>query len=279
MIAMTTQGALTGLALSALAGAATPIGGLLAVMTTRRGRFRMWSLGLGVSAGVMVYLSVFDLLPEAAELLRPAGHALSVPGFFVVGLVITWLIDLATHRWVEQCSPVDATSLGLGGPSCAVRPGDGAAEKVSLARTGLVAALAIALHNFPEGIATFVTSSSSLSLGLPVVIAVAIHNVPEGFCVALPILCSTGSAGRAVKYALLAGLAEPLGAIIAWALVGPFVTPSVLGGLFALVAGIMVYVAVDELVPAGRRLGGSRRCLTGFAVGVLLMWLGMALIK
>lgn len=258
---------LTGLILATLAGAATPIGGVMvASPAIARGRRWVWPFGMGVSAGVMVYLSVFDLLPEARALV---GDNFLVPVCFVVGLAVTWVIDLLTCRWAEPCGAVppdrgDCPKRGLLGGE--------------MGKVGLVAALAIALHNFPEGIATFLTGSADLTLGLPVALAVAIHNIPEGFCVALPVFCSSGSVRRAVAYSAIAGFAEPLGALVAWIFLAPLVTPQVLGCLFAAVAGIMVYVAVDELIPAGRRLGHGHLCLSGFIVGAIVMWAAMLLI-
>jgi ZIP family zinc transporter len=259
----------TGLMLTALAGAATPLGGLLAVLVSRKRVFRVWAFGLGLSAGVMVYLSMFDLLPEAMALTGQGTGLLSVPLFFVLGLAVTWLADLVTHRWVGHCNP-DDMECHLGETSLAGR---------DMKRVGLVAVVAITLHNFPEGIATFVTASADLKLGLQVAAAIALHNLPEGFCVAMPVLCATGRPRRALLLSLVAGLAEPLGAVIAWLFLAPLVTPDVLAWLFAAVAGIMVYVAVDELIPAGRRLSQSHECLTGMVAGMVLMLVGMNLLK
>lgn len=276
---MTEQAIIAGLSLSALAGAATPIGGLVAVAATKRARAGIWSFGLGVSAGMMVFLSVFDLLPEAFEFTAASNGRIWVPAFFVLGLAVTWMIDLLTHRWVEHCTPTEGNGDNPGGYPCATNQIRHSEETSSLAHAGLVAAMAIALHNIPEGIATFATASSDYALGLSVAVAVAIHNVPEGFCVALPIYCATGNAKRALSFALVAGLAEPFGGLITLLFLGPFITQHLLGCLFAIVAGIMVYAAVDELIPAGSRMGRSHLHLTGFVVGMLLMWAGMNLIK
>ncbi len=272
---MDMHNALVGFAMTAMAGAATPIGGLLAVMLTRKNVTKMWAFGLGISAGVMIYLSIFDLLPEALALTQESDTKLSVPAFFVTGLIMTWIIDLATHRWAEQTETIDAVSL---------EPGKSLCETQNKARSaaltgGIVTSLAIALHNFPEGIATFITASSDITLGASVAIAIALHNLPEGFCVALPVFCSTENAKRAVLFALGAGLAEPIGALTAFLFLGRFITPQILGYLFSAVAGIMVYVAVDEIIPASRQLSRTHHCITGFAVGIALMAFLMAIIK
>ncbi|MFA5358403.1 MAG: zinc transporter ZupT [Patescibacteria group bacterium] len=275
--------------LTILAGLSTVIGAGL-IFWARTTCTKFLSFGLGLSAGVMIYLSFFELLKESNNFFQEAssgGYHWLVVLMFLVGLAIAGVIDAFTHNRMETCSVAD---YGLNGGGDAVQcPNDGFggrcrrrrywSRRQALLQTGTITAIVIALHNFPEGIITFTTASINPLFGLSVAIAIAIHNIPEGFCVALPIYYATQDKKKSILYALLAGLAEPLGALITYLILFPFINNFVLGIMLALVAGIMVYVAFDELLPAARRFGHGHISLFGLVVGMIIMAFSLYLLK
>jgi Predicted divalent heavy-metal cations transporter len=149
-------------------------------------------------------------------------------------------------------------------------------EAQKLMKTGVLTALAITIHNFPEGLATFISGISQPKLGIAIAIAVAIHNIPEGIAVAIPVYCATGSRKKAFYYSLLSGAAEPLGAVLAFLFLAPYINATVLGFIFAGIAGIMVYISFDELLPTARLYGEHHLTIYGllsgmFAIGICLL--------
>ena len=144
-----------------------------------------------------------------------------------------------------------------------------------LFRTGLVAALAIAIHNFPEGLATFTAALKDVKLGVPIAIAIAIHNIPEGIAVSIPIFYATGSRRRAFVYSFLSGLAEPIGASLGYVIFSSFFSDFVFGVLFASVGGIMVFVSLDQLLPAAREYGEHHLSVYGLVIGMIVMALSL----
>ena len=254
--------------LSLFAGLSTVLGAII-VYGLKSRTPKILSLGLGFSAGVMLYLSFFELIPEARQALfsQSAGGWLSLVFYFFAGLAVAAIIDFFTHNFVHKKTDC---------PVPGKKPRKG---KHPLHQLGVFTALAIAIHNFPEGIATFASAATNLSLGIPLALAVAIHNIPEGMCVALPVYCATGSKSKGIVYTLWAGLAEPLGAVLAYFFLFPFFTAYIEGALLAVVAGIMIYVALDELLPAARENGQLGRALTGLVLGAVSMYLILPLIK
>ncbi|HMB00087.1 MAG TPA: zinc transporter ZupT, partial [Spirochaetota bacterium] len=140
-----------------------------------------------------------------------------------------------------------------------------------LYRIGIFTALAIAIHNFPEGLATFLSALQDPHLGIAIAVAIAIHNIPEGVAVSVPIYYATGSRKKAFVYSFLSGLAEPLGAIIGYVILYNYLNKFVFGFVFASVAGIMVYISLDELLPAAREYGEHHFSIYGMIIGMLVM--------
>ena len=138
-------------------------------------------------------------------------------------------------------------------------------------RTGIFTALAIAIHNFPEGLATLGASIANLKLGVVIALAIAIHNIPEGISVSVPIFYATKDKKKAFIYSFLSGLAEPAGAIIGILILLPFLSAGVLSSLMAFAAGIMVYISMDELLPMAHRYGHSHTVIAGIVLGMLVM--------
>lgn len=248
------------LLLSALAGGATAIGGLLAFFIKKKNLSAL-SLGLGFSAGVMIYVSFMEILPQATQTLQTLyGEkmgAWSGTGIFFGGIVLAWLIDtlLPSHH-VEQHT-LD--------------------KSAKLKHLGLFTALALAVHNFPEGLATFMATVKDATLGVSITIAVAIHNIPEGVAVALPIYHATGSRQKAFWYSALSGMAEPVGALVGFFVLRSLLHDAAFGVLFSLVAGIMVYIALDELLPTAHEYGNGHRVIWGVVGGMMLMALSLLL--
>lgn len=249
---------LIALGVTLFAGLATGIGGLI-TMTSRADNRRLLAFAMGLSAGVMVYISFAELLPEATAAFGSGRQAKiwTLLSFFGgVGLIA--LIDKLVP---EDENPHEAHTLSeLSQP-----------DNHHLKRTGLMLALAIGIHNFPEGMATFVTALDGLDLALPIVIAIAIHNIPEGIAIFVPIYHSTGSKGKAFKFTILSGLAEPLGAVAGMCFLLPFWTPVINAICLAAVAGIMIYISFDELLPGAERYCHHHTALAGVLSGIGLM--------
>lgn len=255
------------LALTLLAGMSTGIGALLAFFTKADNkRFLSWALGL--SAGVMIYVSFMELLPEAVAKMREVfdgknGELCGLAGFFG-GIGLIALIDLLVPE--EQNPHEEHRTLDLRQPE---RPSQ--TSPAGLKRTGVMLALAIGIHNFPEGMATFISSLESWDLALPIVIAIAIHNIPEGIAVSVPIYHATGNRRKAFRYSLLSGLAEPVGALVGALFLLPFWTAAMSGWVLAAVAGIMVYISFDELLPGAHQYGHHHLVIIGVIMGMAVM--------
>ena len=247
------------LVLSSAAGLSTALGAL-AVCLGKRDSGAPMAAALGFAAGVMAGVSLWDLVPEAIALLGGAWGPKK--GFWV--LLAAFLAGVALTLTIDRLVPD--------------RPGHaGGRREHSLFHLGLVSMLAILLHNLPEGMATFMAGYQDAGLGLSVALAIALHNIPEGVTVAMPIYQATGSRARAFGCALLSGLSEPVGALLAWLVLGPFLSPALLGGVFALVCGVMLFIAVQELVPASWGFGRPGLTLLAIGPGLAVSWLGTRL--
>jgi ZIP family zinc transporter len=242
------------LGLTLLAGLSTGIGSAIAYFI-RRPKIVYLSFSLGVSGGVMVYVSFMELLPTASE---RVGEPLGVL-FFFIGIAFIGLVDLLV--------PEKENPHNLEGMEEPKRPD----QTHALMRTSVMTALAIGIHNFPEGLAAFASALSDVRLGLFIAIALAIHNIPEGIAVSMPILYATSNKNKAFLYSFLSGLSEPVGALVGYLLLMPFLTPVVLAGTLAFVAGVMIYVSLDELLPMAHSYGHGHLVISGIVLGMLLM--------
>jgi len=240
--------------LTLLAGLSTVVGSLIFLSHIFQKK-RFISFFLGLSAGVMIYLSFMELLPYA---IKDIGF-LSSNIFFFIGVIIMALVDfLLPHHYLEEKVCQNTHIIDR-----------------KLLSTGLVVTLGLIIHNFPEGMAVFLSSFTSTRLGVLLAISIAIHNIPEGIAVAAPIYSSTQNKGKAIKYAFISGMAEPMGAIIAYFLLKPYLNGNVLAYIFALVAGVMVYISFDELLPACFREGHGHRAILGIMSGMILVSLSL----
>ncbi len=275
----------TAFLLTSFAGLSTGLGSLI-VLLARRPTLRLLSFGLGFSGGVMVFVSLAELLPQSQETLRSAvgeGAADWVAyGFFFGGILLSALIDALVPKPENPHEVVSVRDFETAQRSRSAPTGEplGVTEGQarSLARIGLLTALVIAIHNFPEGMATLVSALSDPSLGYSVAVAVAIHNIPEGIAVAVLVLFATRSRGKAFAYSFASGLAEPLGALIVWLVLMPWINDLVVGGMLAAAGGIMVFISFDELLPTAREYGKGHLEITGVVLGMAIMAVSLALI-
>jgi zinc transporter, ZIP family len=252
--------------LTVIAGLSTGIGSTIAFFI-RTPKYSYLSFLLGISAGVMIYISFTELLGTAIE---DVGFLQANIAFFA-GIVVFAAVDiLIPHSYEEE----NATDSRFGEDGNRIT-NPGSPEPISassLKRGGIFIAIGIAIHNFPEGMVTFASAATGdISLGIMIAVAVAIHNIPEGIAVSVPIFYSTGSRWRAFGYSFLSGVAEPVGAIIGYLVLQPFLTPAVLSTVLAAVAGIMIYISLDEILPMAHKYGREHLVIMGGVLGMIIM--------
>ena len=252
---MFSSSAFQGLILSLAAGMATVLGCVPVFLISGKNE-RLLSVALGLAAGVMLSISFMDLYPEAERLFET-----TLSGRFSVLAATGGLsVGILTASFIDRFIPHEAYDRQTG-----------ETPHKNLYRTSALSVIVIGLHNFPEGIATFIAGYENMTLGVSLAFAVAMHNIPEGIAVAVPVYYMTRSKKKAVLYTAMSGIAEPLGALTAFLLLYPFINNMVLGGVFAVVSGIMIYMAVEELIPSSRQYGYDRAALWGTFTGICLM--------
>jgi len=289
------EGVWFALGLTVFAGLATGIGSALA-FAVKRTNYRFLSISTGFSAGVMLYVSFVEIFYKGMGALVESygdywGHWVNAASFFggilLIG-VIDFLVPSAENphemHSEEETAPLRDSSAPM--PDFEARGAAKSAHHHKLMRMGLFTALAIAIHNFPEGLATFLAALHDPGLGIAIAVAIALHNIPEGVSVSVPIFYATGDRKKAFIYSFLSGLAEPVGAIIAYIGLRFFlggesgvIPPQVMGILFGGVAGIMVYISLDELLPTSRAYGKGHDSLIGLLAGMVVMALSLLLMR
>lgn len=294
------------LGLTAFAGMSTAIGSAIA-FTAERTNYRLLSVATGFSAGVMLYVSFVEIFHKGVDVLSTAygaywGQWIHLASFFG-GLLLIGIVDnlipaaenpheVHAH---DETAPLHSASAPLPDfDTIAQHPAeyslsglhDHRRHRRKLMRMGVFAATAIAIHNFPEGLATFVTALQDPNVGVAIAVAVALHNIPEGISVAVPIFYATGNRARAFVYSCLSGLAEPLGAIVAYVMLRLLtggetgaIPSEVVGVLFGGVAGIMVYISLDQLLPTSRAYGRGHDSLLGLMAGMGVMAISLLLMS
>ncbi len=264
---ITTDQVLWGFLLTLLAGLATGIGSCLAFFSDRSNT-RFLSISLGFSGGVMIYISMVELLASShAKLSVLYGHrpgALYATAAFFGGIGMAMLIDklVPSYENPHEVRKVEEMTHPH--------------HKDRLIRSGILFALALAVHNFPEGMATFIAALENPMTGISIAVAIAIHNIPEGITVSVPVYFATGSRRKAFAISFLSGLAEPVGALAAWLFLMPFLSETLMTLTFALVAGIMVFISFDELLPLAEEYGEHHLAIYGLVTGMLVMALVLA---
>ncbi|HUS85676.1 MAG TPA: zinc transporter ZupT [Bacteroidales bacterium] len=251
------------------AGLSTGIGSALAFFSDKTNT-KFLSVSLGFSAGVMIYVSFVEILFKASESLisvlgEEKGWWITVAAFFG-GILFIAIIDKLIPggenphevRMIEDMQKKNS--------------------RTKLMRMGLFTALAIGIHNFPEGLATFTAALQDPELGMAIAIAIAIHNIPEGIAVSVPVYFATGNKKKAFTLSFLSGLSEPIGALVGYAILWPIMSETIFGILFASVAGIMVFISLDELLPAAREYGEHHLSIYGLLGGMAVMALSLLLL-
>ena len=244
-----------------VAGLSTGIGSAIAFFA-KKTNTKFLSVSLGFSAGVMIYVSMIEIFFKAKDALSVAmgektGLLVTIIAFFG-GMLFMAVIDRLIP---DEQNPHEVKSIG--------DPPE--TKQIKLMRTGLFTALAIAIHNFPEGLATFVSALQSPQVAIPIVVAIAVHNIPEGIAVSVPVYYATGDKKRAFFLSFASGLSEPVGALIGYLILLPFMSDLVYGILFAAVAGIMVFISLDELLPSAREYGEHHLSIYGLVAGMAVM--------
>ena len=257
--------------LTLFAGLATGIGSALAFFA-KRTNTRFLAVSLGFSAGVMIYVSMIEIFYKAKDALceewgyKPGYWATTIA--FFVGIGIIALIDSLVPS-IENPHEIREATDTVNDKK--------AADYSKLKRMGLFTALAIGIHNFPEGLATFAAGLKDPHLGIAIAVAIAIHNIPEGIAVSVPIYYATGSRKKAFYYSFLSGVSEPVGALIGFFVLWKFMNNITFGLLFACVAGIMVYISLDELLPSAQKYGEHHLSIYGLVAGMGVMAVSLLL--
>lgn len=262
---MENQTIITAFLLTLFAGLSTGIGSLIAFMA-KRTNTNFLSMALGLSAGVMIYVSFMEMMPQSLESFtdlygEKRGMFYLMLGFFG-GIALIALIDFLVP---ESRNPHEMHGV------------EEMKSNYRLKQTGIITAITIAIHNFPEGIATFMSALTSLEVAIPITAAIAIHNIPEGIAVAVPIYHSTGSRKKAFWLSFASGLAEPIGALIAFWFLLPYWSPALDAFTLSAVSGIMVYISLDELLPSAEKYGKHHLSIIGLVVGMVVMALSLYL--
>lgn len=249
--------------LTMFAGLATGIGSLLAFFT-KRTNTRFLSIALGFSAGVMIYVSFIEIFPKAKSALADVygettaywyTTAAFFAGIFLIAIIDKLIPSFENPHEIRMVEDISEEQLG----------------QKKLMRMGVFTALAIGIHNFPEGLATFIAGLQDPNLGIAIAVAIAIHNIPEGIAVSVPIYYASGNKKKAFWYSFSSGLAEPVGAMLGFLVLMPFLSPLIFGIIFAGVAGIMVFISIDELLPAAQEFGEHHLSIYGLIAGMMVM--------
>ncbi len=256
---MDNQAILIAFLFTLFAGMSTGIGSLISLIA-KRTNTNFLSFSLGFSAGVMIYVSFMEMLPKSLELFQTEFGDKSGTMYMLLslfgGISLIALIDFLVPK---SNNPHEIQGV------------EDMKKKNHLRHTGIITAVTIAIHNFPEGIATFMSALNSIEVAIPITVAIAIHNIPEGIAVAVPIYHATGSKKKAFWLSFASGLAEPIGAIIAFLFLLPFWSPSLDGLVLAAIAGIMIFISLDELLPTAEKYGKHHISIIGVVVGMLVM--------
>lgn len=271
---------LLALIFSALAGLSTVIGGFVTFFI-KENSLKILSFGLGLSAGVMLFVSLVDLYPEACEMIKEqmgANYLWVAVLFLTLGMLSAILIDyfipdhIQTQMFTKQ---IGANEKHIDSTDC-VMDEHAQFSIGKIKKAGLLTAIVVAIHNFPEGLATFFITTQDAAIGLGVVAAIAIHNIPEGMAISIPVYQATHSKRKAFWYSFLSGMAEPVGGVIGFVIIKAFFPDLCIGILFAIVAGIMTYISLDTLLPLSRDYDTGHYSISGVVIGMLIM--GCALV-
>ena len=265
-------------AVTLAAGLATGIGSAIAFFATTTNK-AFFAISMGFSAGVMIYLSFVEILPKANEYIASDTSTIAASAIattaLIGGMVLMAFLDFLVPSAANPHENTDVEIMD----SKSFEAKEYATKNKALLRTGVVTALAIAMHNFPEGLATFLLVLDDPAVGIALAIAVAMHNIPEGIAVSVPVYFATGSKRKAFRYSFLSGLSEPAGAVIGYLLLAPFLSDFLLGVIFAGVGGVMIFLAIDTLLPTARNSDRGHLSVYGVIAGILVMAVSLILFQ
>ena len=230
-----------------IAGLSTLLGSLFIFI--KGNKENIIKLSLAFASGVMFSVSIFDLIPESLTMFQSTSKNsifLNIIVFIIIGLVIPLFIDKILPNKLNQNN--------------------------KLYKLGIFTMIAIIIHNIPEGIATYISSETNIKLGIAITIAIAMHNIPEGISIAMPVYYATKSKKKAIGLTFLSGMSEPLGAVIAFLFLNPIINNTIMGGLFAIIAGIMTYISIIELLPAALQYKEKKKTIISFLFGIIFMY-------
>ncbi len=256
--------------LTLFAGLSTGIGSAMALLTKQTNK-KFLSFSLGLSAGVMLYVSFIEILPKGVASLVPTygermGNLIAIlsffGGIFFIALIDKLIPTMGNPHEVHTVEEMDGSNIE---------------HKQNLMRMGLFTAIAIAIHNFPEGLATFISAIDNPETGIAIAFAIAIHNIPEGIAVAVPVFYATGNRKKAFAFSFLSGVSEPIGAIVGYFLLIQLMGDVLFGVVFSAVAGIMVFICLDELLPSAREYGEHHISIYGLILGMFIMAMSLLL--
>ncbi len=262
---------LIAMGLSIFAGLSTGIGSAIAFFIKGK-NVKILTFAMGFAAGVMLYVSFMEMFPHALSELEGQQYVGLIA--FLGGMLLVGIIDKLIpheenpHEFMSEDAQEEA----------AKDLEQNELQKKKLMRIGLLTALALALHNFPEGMASFVAALEDVNLGITIAIAIAIHNIPEGIAVSMPIYYATGSRKKAFFYSFLSGVVEPIGAIVGYLILMPFIDPTVMAILLSSVAGIMVFISLDQLLPAAEEYGEHHLSIYGVVLGMIVMGVSLMML-
>ncbi len=259
---------------SLAAGLSTGLGSIIGFFT-KRTNTKFLSVALGFSAGVMIFVSMVELYPQSVyDMSTHFGEKMA--GWTTLAAFLGGMLLVA---FIDRMLPSDQNPHEVKTPEHFHPTQAPKSSHHHLMKTGVFTALAIAIHNFPEGLASFASTLENPQVGLVIAAAIAVHNIPEGMAVSLPVYYATGSRKKAFWMSFLSGMVEPLGAVVGYLIFGAWLSSWVLGAVMAAVAGIMVYISLDELLPAAREYGEHHLSIYGLIGGMVLMGSSLLLLK
>ena len=266
---------LLGLFLSLIAGLSTSIGSFIAFFMKKPSP-KFISFIMGFSAGVMILISFVELLPESIETI---GYEMGLL-FFFLGMILMFIIDIVVSHEYEFEDSIEILVNDNGKSKPHLHHGHrhkrryqrhSEKKETSLVKTSIFIIFGVFIHNFPEGMATFIGTLTHVQLGILLTLAIALHNIPEGIAVAVPIYAYTLNKKKAFKWSFISGMSEPLGAILTWLILFPFINDYVLNAMLGAVGGIMVYISLDELLPISRSMAKEHYSIIGIIIGMFIM--------
>ena len=238
--------------LTVLAGLSTMLGTIF-IFIKKKDNNKIVLSSLSFAAGVMICVSITDLIPESINLLRDNINNISTIIISFLGIFLGIIISMLIDYYLPDKPSISSDK--------------------KLYKVGFISMIAIILHNIPEGIATFVATNSDITLGISLAIAIAMHNIPEGISISVPLYYSTGSKKRAIMYTLISALSEPFGALLAYLFLKDIMNDIILGILFSIIAGIMLQISFCELIPTTKKYNNKKTAIIFFILGVIFMLL------